>query len=252
MSAVLAGEGRRDVVWSSACRTAKNRQACSSPAGRCPQRAPWRPRPRSIPRPTAAGRRARCGPRRATHAPPSADRAAPPPGRPEAAPDRRATCVRGGGPGTVDPGPMRRRGGAGVLVALARTEEVVQEIDRRRTGLRLLRHHGLGRLSRITFTVAASTRATASRACWRPSPGGLPRAGRRRPGRSAATVSRRCTGAEPAPAARPKRPARPAPGRPVTDLNEDIAQRLASEHGRPRSRLHRGLTVGIPALPSAG
>ncbi|MEU9236138.1 hypothetical protein [Streptomyces subrutilus] len=40
--------------------------------------------------------------------------------------------------------------GIDVLVPVARTEEVVKEVDRRRTCLRLLRHHDHGRLSRIT------------------------------------------------------------------------------------------------------
>ncbi|MFJ2598635.1 hypothetical protein [Streptomyces erythrochromogenes] len=52
----------------------------------------------------------------------------------------------------------------GVFLALARTEEVLQEIDRRRTALRLLRHHDRGRLSRNTAAVAPSTRATTFRA----------------------------------------------------------------------------------------
>ncbi|MBP2034226.1 hypothetical protein [Streptomyces avidinii] len=48
-----------------------------------------------------------------------------------------------------------------MFVALAGTEEVVQELGGRRPARRLLRHHERRRLSRITAHVAASTRATA-------------------------------------------------------------------------------------------
>ncbi|WP_327732950.1 hypothetical protein OG749_02820 [Streptomyces nojiriensis] len=51
----------------------------------------------------------------------------------------------------------------GVLVALPRTEQVIQQIGGGRPARRLLRHHDRERLSRITATVAnasSTTRAT--------------------------------------------------------------------------------------------